>query len=249
MFVCTNLHNKASIGQTTNKAETAMRIYAYLRVSTDQQADSGAGLSAQLDACKRWTEQQGHEIAGVFSDEGISGSTGLDKRPSLMEAINQLEKGDVLLVAKRDRLGRDPIAVAMIEASIQRKQAKTVSASGEGTENDDPSSILMRRMIDAFAEFERNIIKGRTKAAMQAKKARGERVGYIPFGFRLSSDGKVLEKDPQEQSILNQIRELMEDGLSTRKIAEEMNKREAFNRGGAKWNHASIHRAMMKIAA
>lgn len=226
-----------------------MKIYAYLRVSTDQQADSGAGLAAQIDACKKWAAQQNNSLAGIFTDEGISGSTGLDKRPALMEAINLLEKGDVLLVAKRDRLGRDPIAVAMIEAAVQRKHAKTLSASGEGTENDDPSSILMRRMIDAFAEFERNIITGRTKAAMAAKKSRGERVGYIPFGFCLSEDGVCLKEDEQEQTILNQIAELKKAGLSTRKIADEMNKREAFNRGGAKWNHASIHRAMTKMAA
>ncbi len=226
-----------------------MKIYAYLRVSTDQQADSGAGLAAQIDACKKWATQQNNSLAGVFTDEEISGSTGLDKRPALMEAINLLEKGDVLLVAKRDRLGRDPIAVAMIEAAVQRKHAKTLSSSGEGTENDDPSSILMRRMIDAFAEFERNIITGRTKAAMQAKKARGERVGHIPFGSCLSEDGICLKEDTQEQSILSQIRELKKQGLSTRTIADEMNKREAFNRGGAKWNHASIHRAMTKLAA
>jgi DNA invertase Pin-like site-specific DNA recombinase len=60
----------------------------------------------------------------------------------------------VLLVAKRDRIGRlDPLPMAMIESAVRRKRARIVSAAGEGTENDDPSSILMRRMIDAFAEY------------------------------------------------------------------------------------------------
>lgn len=226
-----------------------MKVFAYLRVSTDQQAESGAGLSAQLDACKKWTDNQGCKIEEVFSDEGVSGSTGLDKRPSLMDAINQLQRGDVLLIAKRDRLGRDPIAVAMIEAAINRKQAKLISAAGEGSDGFDPSSILMRRMIDAFAEFERNIICERTKAAMQAKKRKNERVGHIPFGYRLKENGVHLEEDPHEQSIRVQIKELMDKGQSTRKIAQEMNRRGAFNRGGAIWNHGSIHRAMTKIAA
>lgn len=226
-----------------------MKIYAYLRVSTDQQAESGAGLSAQLDACKKWAEAQKQQIDDVFMEEGISGAAELDKRPILLQAVNVLKPGDVLIVAKRDRLGRDPIAVAMIEAGVARKQAKVVSAAGEGTENDDPTSILMRRLVDAFAEFERNMIRGRTKAAMQAKKARGERVGRIPFGYRLSENEINIEPDEQEQAILQQITDLKADGLSTRKIAEEMNRRGAFNRGEAKWNHASIHRAMTKIAA
>ena len=226
-----------------------MKLYVYVRVSTDYQAESGAGLSAQRDACQKWAEEQGMVVDRVFSEEGISGSTSLEKRPALMEAINQLEERDVLLVAKRDRLGRDIIHVAMIEAAINRKKARLLSVAGEGTAGEDPSSILMRRMIDAFSEFERNIICERTKAAMQAKKRKNERVGHIPFGLRLSEDGVHLEECPQENSILVQIQELKEKGISTRKIAEEMNNRKAFNRGGSKWNHASIHRVMTKIAA
>ena len=226
-----------------------MKIYAYVRVSTDYQTESGAGLSAQKDACRQWAEKQGIEITTVFSDEGVSGSTNLEKRPSLMEAINLLHKGDILIVAKRDRLGRDIIHVAMIEAAINRKGARVISVAGEGTCSEDPSSILMRRMIDAFAEFERNIICERTKVAMQAKKKKNERVGHIPFGLRLSKDGIHLEECPKEQRILNQIQELKNRGFSIRKIAEEMNKRHAFNRGESKWNHASIHRVMTKLAA
>lgn len=226
-----------------------MSVYAYLRVSTDQQAESGAGLSAQLDACNGWAKSHNLPITRIFSEEGVSGSTSLDKRPALMEAIALLQKGDVLLIAKRDRLGRDLIAVAMMEAAIKRKQAKAVSVAGEGTDNQDPSSLLMRRMIDSFAEYERNIICERTKSAMQAKKKKNERVGHIPFGFKLATDGKHLEIDSEEQAILSQIKDLMKNGISTRKVADEMNGRGAFNRGGAKWNHASIHRAMTKIAA
>lgn len=225
-----------------------MKVYVYLRVSTDQQVESGAGLAAQEDACRRWAEKQGASIAQVFIEEGISGGTGLDKRPALLQAISALWKGDVLLIAKRDRLGRDPIAVAMIEAGVERKKAKLISAAGEGTDSDEPTSILMRRMIDAFSEFERNIIKGRTKSAMAAKKARGERVGHIPFGFQLAN-GNRIEECPVEQEILAQIKDLRSRGLSIRKIATELNQRGIFNRNGNKWNHESVRNALTKIAA
>lgn len=225
-----------------------MKIFAYLRVSTDQQAESGAGLAAQEADCRRWCEKRDLFLSEVFIDEGVSGSTSLDKRPVLLQAIAALGKDDILLVAKRDRLGRDPFAVAMIEAGVTRKKAKIVSVGEEGANSDDPSSILMRRMIDAFAEFERNIIRGRTKSAMAAKKLKGERVGHIPFGFRLGQ-GKLLEPNPEEQAILVKIRELRMEGMSMREIAEQLNQRKIFNRGQRKWNHESIRNAMKKIAA
>ena len=97
----------------------------YLRVSTEEQGQSGLGLEAQEAAIGRFCEANGWELAGVYHDI-VSGASGLDKRPALLEAIGQLAQGDVLVVAKRDRLGRDPIVVAMIEAAVQRKKAKVV---------------------------------------------------------------------------------------------------------------------------
>ena len=226
-----------------------MKLYVYVRVSTDQQVESGAGLSAQRDACQQWAEKQGLVIDTVFSEEGVSGSTSLEKRPVLAEVISYLKKGDILLISRRDRLGRDLMHVTMIEAAINRKKAKVISVAEEGASGEDPSSILMKNMLDVLSQYERNTIRARTKAAMQAKKRKNERVGHIPFGFRLSDDGVHLEECPEEISILIQIKELMKQGLSTRKIAVEMNNRQAFNRGMARWNHASIHRVMTRIAA
>lgn len=195
-----------------------MATHAYLRVSTAQQVQSGAGLDAQEDACRR----AAGTLAGVYKDEGVSGKTGLDKRPALLDAIAALAKGDILIVAKRDRLGRDPLAVAMIESAVKRKGARIVSAAGEGSDGDSPTDILMRRMVDAFAEYERLVIGARTKSALQAKKARHERVGSIPYGHRLDDDGKTLIADRDEQAILAQVRQLQAEGLSLRAIAARL---------------------------
>ena len=66
-----------------------------------------------------------------------------EKRPVLLDAIAALGPGDILMVAKRDRLSRgDPFVTAMIEAAVQRAGARILSAAGEGTESDEPSSIL-----------------------------------------------------------------------------------------------------------
>jgi DNA invertase Pin-like site-specific DNA recombinase len=213
-----------------------MAIIAYLRVSTEQQTQSGAGLDAQLDACQRMAGK----LAGVYRDEGVSGKTGLDKRPSLLEAIAQLSKGDTLIVAKRDRLGRDPLVVAMIEAAVTRKGARIVSAAGEGTDSDSPTDILMRRMVDAFAEYERLVIGARTRAALQAKKARGERTGSIPYGFHLADDGVNLVPDDVEQEAIAMIRELNGKGLSLRNIAGRLEAKGYKPRNGKSWHPQTI---------
>lgn len=225
-----------------------MKIVGYLRVSTEGQAESGLGLDAQRQSIENYALKSGIPLVEVFSDEGLSGSLSLEKRPGMLSAISSLEKGDLLVVAKRDRLGRDPLVVAMIESAISRKGARIVSTAGEGTENDCPSSILMRRMIDAFSEYERLIIKARTKSALKSKKDRGQRCGHIPFGYRLAEDGVHIEECPKEQDILRQMKELHSNGLSIREIARELNERKAFNRGESLWNNASVHRHL-KMAA
>lgn len=221
-----------------------MKIIGYIRVSTDQQSESGLGLEAQRKAIENYAHTLRQSITEWYSDEGLSGSISLEKRPGILDAISNLCKGDTIIIAKRDRLGRDPFIVAMIESAITRKGARIVSAAGEGTDNDDPSSILMRRIIDAFAEYERLIIKTRTKAALQVKKEKGQRVGHIPFGYQIAQDAIHLERNAHEQSILKRINILQKKGYSIREIATVMNKKKLLNRGQSKWNHASIFRIL-----
>src|SRR6187455_734469 len=121
------------------------RAIGYLRVSTDQQAESGLGLEAQEAAIRSAASRAKLEVVSVFVDAGTSGKLAIEDRPVLMEAVGALRRGDVLLVAKRDRLARDVIAIALIERLIAKRGARVISAAGEGTDSDDPSGMLMRR--------------------------------------------------------------------------------------------------------
>jgi DNA invertase Pin-like site-specific DNA recombinase len=221
-----------------------MAHIAYLRVSTQDQAESGAGLAAQLDACRRSITAQRGSLDGVYEDKGVSGAKGLEERPGLLDAISVLRRGDVLVVAKRDRLGRDPIKVAMIESAVTRKGARIVSAAGEGTEGNDPSNVLMRRMIDAFAEYERLIIGARTRAALQAKKRNAERVGQVPYGYRVAADGLHLEAIPEEQEVIAVARRLQGGGQSLRAIARELERQGFTSRAGKSFLAEQIKRML-----
>jgi DNA invertase Pin-like site-specific DNA recombinase len=239
--------------EASTKRWKIMRAVIYRRCSTDEQSDSGAGLGAQLDACRSHADRAGLEVVGDFSDEGIGGAAPIDKRPGLLDALALVGKGDLLLVAKRDRLGRDPIVVAMIEAAVNRQGGRVVSAAGEGTDGDDPTSILMRRIVDAFAEYERLVIKARTRAALAAKKRRGQRTGGVPLGFDLVDDGQrskaglpsALAPNAGELATVALIRELKASGLSLRGIAAELDRRGISpKRGGPRWVHTAIVRIL-----
>jgi DNA invertase Pin-like site-specific DNA recombinase len=220
---------------------SAIRVIVYLRVSTDEQGESGLGLEAQLAACRAMAARMGWEIVVILTDT-MSGGLTLDKRTVLLAALAELGRGDVLLVAKRDRLSRgDMMTTAMIEAAVKRVGARIASAAGEGTESDDPASVLMRRIIDAFGEYERLLIKARTRAALKAKKARGERYGQIPYGHRLAGDGIRLEADQGEAEALGIIVQLRAAKTSLRAIAGELDRRGFPTKSGRPWKHSTVH--------
>lgn len=218
-----------------------MKYIIYLRVSTDQQVSSGLGLEAQRQICLKLVPNGSQVLE--YCDEGYSGALEMEKRPALLSALNILSKDDILLIAKRDRIGRDPIVNAMIERAVERKKARLVSASGDVRDDNDPSSILMRRMVDAFAEYERLIIGARTKAALNVLKMDGKRTGHIPYGYMLCTDNVHLELNTDEQYNLKLMKQLRQEGMSLREIANELNFYQRMNRTGP-WNHVSITRVM-----
>lgn len=222
-----------------------MNLIGYLRVSTDQQAESGLGLEAQKHACVEYARKLGIEIKDIFVDTGVSGSLPFDKRPGLLNAINALSKGDILLCAKRDRLGRDVVINYTLEVAVKKRGARIISVAGEGTENDDPSSIVFRQILDVISNYERLLIGLRTKAALQAKRDRCERLGYIPFGYKLANDGKHIEVNQEEKNILNYMLNLKQQSFSIREMVKILNEEQRFNRKDHKWNHSSVHRILI----
>ena len=221
-----------------------MEAVIYLRVSTRAQGESGLGMESQLDQCERWALDCGAEVRGVFRDEGASGSAGVAARSGLVAALEAVSRDGVLLVSKRDRLGRDPLVCAIIERMVERKGARVVSAAGEGTEGNAPSDVLMRRIVDAFAEYERLIIGARTRAALGRKRARGERTGGdCPFGY--GEEGGRLVPAPSEVVVLAKISQLRRKGASIRAIARELNEA-GLSARGSRWHPTTVARILRR---
>ena len=214
-----------------------------MRVSTEEQAERGLSLGAQRETCRAYANRVGWPISAECADEGVSAGKPLHQRPGLVAAIAALGPGDVLLVAKRDRLFRaDPYECAVIERAIKYRGAKFVSVAGEGTGDESPSSILMGRILDAMAEHERLLASVRTRAVMAAKRARGERLGQIPYGWRLDGDGKTLVVDEAEQLAIELIVRRAREGASLRSIARELDERGIRPKRSHQWRVAALEK-------
>jgi len=96
-----------------------------------------------------------------------------------------------------------------------------VSAAGEGN-GDSPADAFVRTVIDGAAQYEHGLIRARTRTALAAKRARGERVGSVPYGFALASDGVRLVAARREQAAISRARKLRARGLSLREIASKL---------------------------
>ena len=206
---------KKVMGRRVKMGNTKTAI-GYLRVST---AEQQLGPKAQAAALDAWTAREGVTLVAVFLDQGVSGAAPVADRPGLLTALAALRGNNagVLAVAKRDRIARDVVIAASVERAAASAGARVVSADGM-SDRAGPEGAMMRGIVDVFAEYERGVIRARTAAALAAKKARGERVGSVAFGYRLAADGVRIEPNEQEQAVIARIRSLRASGLSTRGV-------------------------------
>lgn len=216
-----------------------MKAIGYIRVSTSYQVNDGVSLESQENKIRAWADLNGYNEVLICKDAGISGKRA-DNRAGLQEALSLIEKNDVLVVYSLSRLARSTKDTIEISELLQKKEADLVSIS-EKIDTTSAAGKMVFRMLAVLNEFERDQTSERVKTAMQYKKEKGERVGHIPFGYRLDTDNKHLIQDEKEQWILREIQVLKGQGLSLREIAKELNNRGIDNRGH-EWNHVSVKR-------
>lgn len=157
--------------------DSPLRVVLYLRVSTSEQADSGAGLDAQEHALRLAAERKGWDVVQVLTDAGASGKS-LTGRPALAEALDMVETGgaDVLAVSKLDRLSRSLLDFAGLMARAH-KQGWALVALDVDVDTTTPGGKLVANVMASVAEWERETIGARTRDALAAKRAQGVRLG------------------------------------------------------------------------
>lgn len=216
-----------------------IRVLGYIRVSTDKQADEGYSLEAQRQDIERYCELYNLELIDIIADEGESAGT--LERPGIERALGILksEVAEGLVVAKLDRLTRNVKDLGyLLEEYFSKYALMSVS---DKIDTSTASGRLVLNIIISVAQWEREAISERIKKAMDIKRGNRERIGNIPYGKRLTSDGIHLEDNPQEQEIISMIKSLRSDGITYETIEHtlKLNRR---NREGNPFTISAIHR-------
>jgi site-specific DNA recombinase len=215
---------------------------AYLRASKSEQRLS---REAQRGTIEAWATYEGISVAAWYIDQGVRSVTPIAERPALRVALAALHKHKAggLVVAKRDRIARDVVLAAGVEYAVKLAGARVVSAIGEGN-GDSPADAFIRTVIDGAAQYEHGLIRARTSAALAVKRARGERVGAVPFGFALNIDGVRLVADDREQAAIARARELRASGLSLRAAAKRLAAEGYVSRAGRRFLAQQVARML-----
>ena len=165
----------------------------------------------------------------------------------MLEAFGALRSAGagLLVAAKRDRIARDVVVAATVEQMAREAGARVATADGVAVE-DTPEGILMRGLMDLFAQYERAVIRARTRAALAVKRSKGQQyTRRAPLGFRFE-DGRVVE-DLAERDMLARVREMKNRGFSLARVAGILNAEGARCRGG-RWHVTTLARALRRVA-
>jgi len=221
--------------RTARDSSAPTRAVGYLRVSTAEQADSGAGLAAQRAAVESEASRRGWVLVEVYVDAAMSGKA-IAGREALAQALDAVETGhaEVLIVSKLDRLSRSLLDFAEI---MRRAQAGgwNLVALDLGIDLSTPAGEFLASVMTSAAQWERRIIGQRTREALAAKKAAGVRLGRP----RLVTDEIVARMVAERAS--GKTLTAIADGLTADGVPTAQ--------GGARWYPATVRKVLSVAVA
>lgn len=209
-----------------------MRAIGYCRVSTEEQGDSKAGLESQEATIRAEVAHRGWELVDLRSD--VASGKSMRRRDELGRTLRDLRDGraDALVVAKLDRLSRSVLDFAgiMETASLEGWSVVVLDLSVDTTTT---NGKLIAHIMIALAQWERELIGDRTKAALVAVRARGTKLGR-PRGV--------------DDETLRLIRILRDGGKSYAAIARALDAEGIPTAQGGRWHSATIRKLYERAA-
>lgn len=211
---------------------------AYIRVSSDLQAEKGISIEAQKAAVLAYAASKGLTLCDVVVDAGVSAGVALAKREGGKRVVAAVKskKVDVVIAVRLDRLFRNAGECLTTIDLWSKKNVALVLLDCGGMELDsaNPISKMVLTFMAGIAEHEKVLVGARTKAALDHKRSKGLRTNIrAPIGFKFQ-DGMVVEH-AEEQVALKQIRALHQAGFSAGRIAKALNDRGVPARGDRWW--------------
>jgi len=213
-----------------------MKIIAYSRVSTEEQAKEGHNVDLWPNKFEQYCKVFDHELVHVEIDRGVSGGTLFEKRTGGKIVLGMLsnDMADAILVPDLDRIFRVTRDGLHIVEDVLTPINKALISVNDHIDTSTPIGKFMFTINLARCQLEREKVCQRTLETMQGLKAAGQVYGHVPFGLT-SVDGQLF-KDPEKWAIRQGLFELRAAGMSYRAIAEELwRDRTPAPNGGKRW--------------
>lgn len=224
-------------------------VVGYIRVSTEEQAQSGFGLGVQEERVRAYGQALGLPLTEVIADDGYSGGT--LERPGLQGLLERMRSGDVgtVVIAKLDRLSRSLRNLLNLYAEDFETYGVALVSVAEQFDTSSPTGRLFFQIVGSFAEYERNVITDRTSGGRKAKAKTGGYAGGRPaFGYRAARGDHALLVDDDEAATVRRVFELHGQGASLRSIARTLNGEERTTAQGAMWTAVQVSRVLQRQA-
>ena len=211
----------------------------YTRFSPRRNAGESESCEVQQAYCEQYCAAKGYAIKAIIHDPDISGAD--EYRENLWKAIDRLEKGDVLLVFKRDRLARNVYLSEQINRAVTHKGGTIEAVSGD-IEGNGPEQIMIQQVLASIAEYERKLIGQRTSYAMRRHQTTGRRMSrHPPYGWSIDpEDNTRMVENPREMVAIERIRELHEERTGVAAIVRIMNLEHPDWARSGKWNYKTV---------
>ncbi|MDB4939066.1 MAG: Resolvase [Labilithrix sp.] len=219
------------------------RAVAYIRVSDDERVED------QRAPIESWAARRRVDIASWQIDRGVSGAVPIAERPGLVAAYAAVRehRAGMLVAASAERFAHDSLVAWLIERAALAEGAAIHTVDGSVAarrSSDEESGAYTRGALDLARAYERVLVRTRTRAALAAKRSRGERIGAVPYGFRVAEDGIHLEANAAEQEVITTVRQLAGEGLSQRAIVAALAASGVTGRTGAPLQQTQVARLL-----
>jgi site-specific DNA recombinase len=225
----------AKVADIPMSDQKVIRAALYVRVSTEDQAEKGSSIGAQIDFLEDWAQKEGYVAVETYIDDGYSGKN--LERPALRKLIKDAEAGnfDVVLCYHNDRLSRDTRDALTITQDLLKHDVR-FRFSNLDIDFTSPEGELLFTMQAGFATYFRKDLGRKTKFGMQKIKRDGYWIGRVPdlFDREREKHTKILPTDT-----VKRILELKKAGNTLREIAKIVSKET-----GKPLNHVKIWRTL-----
>ncbi len=229
-----------------------MNAIGYVRCSTQEQSNSGLGLDAQRERIRAYCAMRDLQLVEIIADPGVSGGKPLASRDGggqLLDAV-QKRRAEAVVMLKLDRMFRNAGDCLNTVERWERKGVAfhVIDLGGNAIDTTSAAGRFMLVVLAGAAEMERNLTRERTRAAMAVKRANGQRIGSVPYGYDLANDGSTLVPNTSEQAIVKDIRAMRKSGKTLHAIADALTERGIPTKTGKsnRWSHSAVARILRR---